>query len=214
MIKLVIFDLDGVLTSTSHEHFSAWKQTVFEELNLDINNDVEPLTKGVSRHQSLEAICDFYNYKISNDLVIRISEKKNDLYKRLILDYNESNLFEGVTELISFLKENDIKVAIGSASKNGPTILKKLKIYDLVDYIVDPSNLKSKPNPDIFLNAMNHFGFNNDECIGIEDSQAGIDAINAAGMLSVGIIEESTLNNANYEYLNVSSIDKNIFVNS
>ena len=59
---------------------------------------------------------------------------------------------------------------------------------DLFDYIADAALVtKPKPNPEIFLTCANALGFDPKECIGIEDAQAGIEAIHSAGMISVGI---------------------------
>ncbi|AIO19370.1 Beta-phosphoglucomutase [Candidatus Izimaplasma bacterium HR1] len=212
MIRLVIFDLDGVLTSTSVEHFAAWKKVVKDEFNIDIDDSVEEQTKGVSRMDSLERILESIG-KETIPLIDkqRIANTKNEMYIKMIRKYNESNLFEGVIELFQFLKEKGIKIALGSASKNGPNIVKSLGIFKMIDYIVDPSENRGKPNPDIFLDAKNHYDLLSEECIGVEDAQAGINAINSAGMKSIGITKESVLFNFDYGYQEIKDIDYSIF---
>jgi beta-phosphoglucomutase len=211
MIKLVIFDLDGVLTSTSNEHFAAWKKIIWKYYKMNIPDEVEKYTKGVSRTQSLKNIAYHLKIELSDSDIIKLSAEKNDLYISMVSNYTNENLFPSVIQLFNYLKEQNIKIALGSASKNGPLILSRLQITNHFDYIVDPSVCKSKPAPDIFLNAMNHFGYLPQECIGIEDSQAGIDAINGAGMISIGIIADGNLLHCNYTFHDVSSINLQIF---
>lgn len=71
---------------------------------------------------------------------------------------------------------------------NAPTILAALELREFFTFCADASQLKnSKPDPEIFLAACAGLGVPPQACIGIEDAQAGIDAINASGMRSVGI---------------------------
>ena len=213
MIKLVIFDLDGVLASTSIEHFSAWKKVIKNEFGITIKDSVEELTKGVSRMDSLERILESINKEnIHLKDKQRLSDNKNKIYVEMIKNYDEDNLFSGVVELFMKLKEHNIKIALGSASKNGTNIVRNLGIYSMFDYIVNPAKNKSKPNPDIFLDACNHFGFKPVECIGVEDAQAGIEAINSAGMISIGITKESLLDGYDYAFKEVREIDDKIFL--
>jgi beta-phosphoglucomutase-like phosphatase (HAD superfamily) len=57
-----------------------------------------------------------------------------------------------------------------------------------VDVIVDPASLvKGKPDPEIFLSAAERLGVRLEDCVGIEDARAGIEAIRAARMVAVGV---------------------------
>ena len=204
MVKLVIFDLDGVLTSTSIEHFSAWKLIMKKHFGLEIENSVEEKTKGVSRMVSLERILESIDKQdISHEAKLQLAKEKNELYVELIQKYDEDYLFEGVLELFEELQNHKIKIALGSASKNATTIVNNLGIYEMFDYIVDPSKVPGKPNPDIF--------FDPSECVGVEDAQAGIDAINSAGMISIGIVLEGDLTGCDYKFDEVRDIDFSIF---
>lgn len=212
MVKLVIFDLDGVLTSTSIEHFSAWKQIMKKHFGLEIENSVEEKTKGVSRMVSLERILESIDKQgISHEAKLQLAKEKNELYVELIQKYDEEYLFEGVLELFEELQNHKIKIALGSASKNASNIVRNLGIYEMFDYIVDPSNVPGKPNPDIFLDAAQHLRIDPSECVGVEDAQAGIDAINSAGMISIGIVLEGDLTGCDYKFDEVKDIDFSIF---
>ncbi|MBN2605445.1 MAG: beta-phosphoglucomutase [Bacilli bacterium] len=207
--KLFIFDLDGVLASTSDEHFQAWKAIIKSRFNIEVADEVEEKTKGVSRIDSLNKILESYHLEdsITQQEKEELAYKKNELYKELIENFDQSNLFNGVIELLQFLKQKNILIALGSASKNGPTIIKSTGIDSYFDYIVDPSLVPGKPNPDIFSKAAEYFKLQPDECVGIEDAVSGIQAIKSANMYAIGIGNEKLLKNADIIFDSVGSID-------
>lgn len=86
------------------------------------------------------------------------------------------------------LREERILVGLASVSLNAPAILQALDLKSYFDFCADAALIsRSKPDPEIFLAACAGLGADPQQCIGIEDAQAGIDAINACCMLSVGI---------------------------
>lgn len=206
-IKLFIFDLDGVLTETSDYHFKAWK-SLANDLGIELKDSFESQLKGISRKESLNRILSEHNLtqRYKQKQVKDFLNKKNKHYQDLISHMTRENLYDGVIELFEHLQKQDIKIALGSASKNGPRLLKALDIYDYFDYIVNPAQLRSKPNPDIFIDAMEHFKLKANECIGLEDAKAGVTAINKAGMISIGIGDKLELGHANYCFPSIHSI--------
>ncbi len=212
MIKLVIFDLDGVITSTTDEHFAAWAYLFMKYYNIELDPSLETKTKGVSRMDSLDVLLSHYQLVIDKSMKERLAEEKNLYYQELIDKFDETKLIDGVGSLLNFLKKSGRKIALGSASKNGPFLLQRLGVADYFDYVVDPSKLRSKPEPDIFLEAMNHFSLKPDECIGIEDAVAGIEAIKRAGMFAIGVGSES-LSKADIHIARLSELDFNLLDN-
>lgn len=197
IIKCVIFDLDGVITETSNQHFEAW-QAMAQKIGITLEAAFEEQLKGISRQASLEKILTHGKKKMSEEDKVRYQAEKNAHYQRLIAAFDENQLFPGIKSLLEHLSSKGIKIALGSASKNGPTLIRALGIEDAFDYVVDPSTCASKPAPDIFLTAMKHFQLKPEECLGIEDAQAGIEAIKSAGMLAVGIGDARSLAKADY----------------
>lgn len=200
--KCFIFDMDGVITETSEQHYQAWKQCA-DELGIEIDRTFNEKLKGVSRMDSLERILAYGNrsHDFTAEEKAELAFKKNENYKEMILKCTEDDLFEGVKELFEGLKEKGIKIAIGSASKNAPTLVNLLGIKDYIDYIVDPASVeKGKPAPDIFLKAAHDLGIDPSACVGVEDAEAGVEAIKSAGMFAVGIGEASVLHQADMVY--------------
>lgn len=188
-LKGLIFDLDGVLTDTAKYHFLAWKKLA-DELNMSFTEKDNELLKGVSRIESFGIILKINgrSNEFSDEEKERLANLKNDYYKEMIEQLTPRDILCGVLPFISAAKQNGLKCAVASISKNAPRVLELLGISDLFDYIADAAAVtKPKPDPEIFLTCAKALGFKPNECIGFEDAQAGIEAIHSAGMLSVGI---------------------------
>lgn len=188
MFKAVLFDLDGVITDTAEYHYLAWK-ALAEELGIEgVDRSFNEQLKGVSRDDSLKKILALDNRQVSEEEFARLATRKNDNYVNMIQKVTPADVYPGILELLQDLKGNGIKIALASASKNGPFLLKQMELTDYFDAIADPAKVTaSKPAPDIFLAAAEQVGANISDCIGVEDAIAGVQAIKAAGALPVGV---------------------------
>lgn len=205
--QAALFDLDGVITSTTHQHFEAWQIKIKEHFNIDVDPSLETLTRGVSRIESLRILLNAYDIHVDDAKLEKVAFEKNELYQELIRDFNQSNCLEGVVDLLNLLKDKGSKIALCSASKNGPSLLKALKIEHFFDVIVDPSTGPGKPNPFIFLEAAKQLNIEPQSCIGFEDAISGVSALIDAGMYAIGVGSEP-LHHASVHVTSLTYIDK------
>lgn len=207
MFKGVLFDLDGVIADTAAFHFSAWKNLIRKHFQMELPDELEEKTKGVSREDSLKVILDHLNLTVTDDCFTALCIEKNNAYIEALDVLNSDYILPGILEFIITLRSNGIKLALASASKNGPLILEKLGLLDTFDAIADPAKVtQGKPAPDIFLAAIADLELAPSDCIGIEDAVAGVTAINAAGIYSVAIGGEE-LNHANIRFRTTACIN-------
>ncbi|EAC3422729.1 beta-phosphoglucomutase [Listeria monocytogenes] len=188
-LKGVVFDLDGVITDTAHYHYLAWKKTA-ESIGIEFDEAFNENLKGVSRIDSLLLILkkDDRENDFTEEQIEALAADKNDFYVSLLKEITPADVLPGIKELIVDLKKQNLKCAIASVSKNARTVLSALEMEQEFDYIVDAAKItKSKPDPEIFVEACRGLGLETSEVVGIEDAQAGIEAINAAGIVSVGV---------------------------
>ncbi|EAC4315137.1 beta-phosphoglucomutase [Listeria monocytogenes] len=188
-LKGVVFDLDGVITDTAHYHYLAWKKTA-ESIGIEFDEAFNENLKGVSRIDSLLLILkkDGRENDYTEEQIEALAADKNDFYVSLLKEITPADVLPGIKELIVDLKKQNLKCAIASVSKNARTVLSALEMEQEFDYIVDAAKItKSKPDPEIFVEACRGLGLETSEVVGIEDAQAGIEAINAAGIVSVGV---------------------------
>lgn len=120
---------------------------------------------------------------------------------------DKSNILSNVLETLKQLKERDIKLAVGSSSKNAKLILEKLDLLKYFDEIIDGNDItKSKPNSEVFLKASNNLKIKEENCLVVEDAISGIIAANNANMVSVAISDATKSNLADYNINNIIEI--------
>ena len=187
--KAIIFDLDGVLTDSAKYHYLAWK-TLSEELGLTFNKEINERLNGVSRMDSFQIILEVNHAedRFSVQEKEKLIEKKNRIYVDYIKTMTPDDILPGILPFIGHAKKAGLKLAVASVSKNAGALLSALGIADQFDYIADAAKIKkSKPDPEIFLDCAQGLRVEPENCVGIEDAQAGIEAIKAAGMQAIGI---------------------------
>ncbi|MTI49196.1 MAG: beta-phosphoglucomutase [Firmicutes bacterium] len=205
-IKACIFDLDGVIVDTAKYHYLAWKKLA-NELGFDFTKEDNERLKGVSRMESLRILLELGNIQVDSQKQLELAEKKNNWYREYILDMDKSEIFPGVIDFITELRKNNIKIALGSASKNAITILNQIEMVNYFDVIVDGTMVsKAKPDPDVFVKGAKRLHIPNQNCIVFEDSIAGIQAAKSADMYTVGVGSSKTLQKADFVISGLSSI--------
>ena len=206
--KGFIFDLDGVIVDTAKYHFLAWK-ALAKSIGIDFSVQQNEQLKGVSRVRSLEKILAWGNKTISEDQFTTLMQKKNEEYLSYIAQMGESEILPGVPRVIKSLILSKQGIALGSASKNARQILKKVSLLNVFDTIVDGNDVtKAKPDPEVFLKGAKALEIEPEQCIVFEDSVAGIQAANAANMISIGIGEKDVLHEADYIFKNFTELSQ------
>jgi len=204
--KGFIFDLDGVIVDTAKYHFLAWKNLA-EELNIPFTEIQNEQLKGISRVGSLKKILEWGNLTISKEHFNELMAEKNEEYLRYISEMTKAEILPDVVDTLSFLKNNNQKIALGSASKNAKAILEKVGLLTNFEIIIDGNKVtKAKPNPEVFTKAAVGLKVAIKECIVFEDSVAGIQAANTAGMMSIGIGSKKVLFEADYIFKDFTEI--------
>ena len=184
--KAIIFDLDGVLTDTSEYHYKAWKQLADEEGIPFTREENDEHLRGVGRRDSLMYI--LRGRKVSEEQIQVMMDRKNRYYTEMIKSMTPKDLVAGGRDLLNEIRTAGIKAAIASSSKNAHTVLERLDILSYFDGIADGNSVaNSKPAPDLFVYAAGSVQVPTPDCLGVEDADAGIEAIKAAGMQALGI---------------------------
>jgi len=205
--KAFIFDLDGVIVDTAKYHFIAW-QKLAQELGIDFTPEHNEQLKGVSRQQSLEIILKIGNATATDEQKTKWLTQKNDEYLSYISQIDQSEILGGVLPILDYIKSKNQKIVLGSASKNARLILEKTGIMSYFDAIIDGNDVsKAKPDPEVFALGAQKVGIEPENCIVFEDSIAGIQAANIAGMTSIGIGEKDILNEADYIFNDFNHIE-------
>lgn len=181
--KAAIFDMDGVVVDTVPLHFAAWKKMFAEYGHEFTFEEYKEKVDGIPRVDGTKAILT----ELSDKEIIEAGNRKQKYFLEEI-EKSAIPKYKTTIDLIDNLQKHGIKVAVISASKNAPNILKKIGLSERLDAIVSGYDVKKgKPDPEVFLTAAEKLCAGQDECIVFEDAVLGVEAAGRAGMKCVGI---------------------------
>lgn len=207
MIKGVIFDLDGVIVSTDEYHYQAWKKLALRE-GIEFDRKINNRLRGVSRMESLEIILEKSNKKYSDSEKLEMTDYKNVIYKKLLDNLTPKDILDNALEVLDFLRNMGILIAIGSSSKNTKRILDKIGLLEAFNAIADGTDIKkSKPDPEVFLVAAERLGLEPQSCLVIEDAIAGIEAAKNGYMYACAINDAIKSEKADFKIKNLKEIE-------
>jgi HAD superfamily hydrolase (TIGR01509 family) len=186
-IKAVIFDVDGTLVDSMW----IWKQVDIDflkrrktELPIDLQKDIEGL--------SYTSTAEYFKERFKlPETVEEIKEEwrvmADDFYNNII------PLKAGVKELLQIIREHNLKIGIATSNSRElvETMIKKHEIGKYFDSIRTSCEVpRSKPFPDVYLQAAKDLDVMPENCLVFEDTVAGATAAKAAGMKVVVIYDE------------------------
>jgi HAD superfamily hydrolase (TIGR01509 family) len=200
MIKLIIFDLDGVLVEAKNIHFDALNEALGPKYSIEWN---EHLSKydGLKTNQKLEMLTQEKGLPI--DLYKQVWEEKQRLTLQKLSNLKPSTQLQ---VCISSLVDEGYKIVCCSNSirKTVLTVLSKLGIIEYFDLILSNEDVKnSKPHPEIYWKAISMMGCLPEETLIVEDSPFGLLAASRSKshVMRVESPKDVTYNNI-YKHLN------------
>ncbi len=182
-IKALVFDFDGLIVDTEVPIFRAW-QRIYREHGQDL-----PLQQWLTIIGTASG---------PFDPVIDLAKKtgakldEQELKALEVLYYQEATalqqLLPGVIDYLVAARQLGLKTAVASSSTRKWVMdhLNRLGIGGRFDAIICREDVKrTKPDPDLYLTALQRLGVQPAEAIAFEDSSNGIHAAKAAGLLCV-----------------------------
>ena len=179
----VIFDMDGTLTDTQSVCIHAW----------DYAGDLQGFKNA---GESIRYICGMNKegweaYLAENYKGIDLLKFDTDM-RQYIIDQGTPALKKGAVELLEFLKQNGVRMAVASGSqvyeiewKLGDTgIIHYFEVFAGGDEVE-----RGKPAPDVYLLAAERLGVSPEDCFVFEDASFGVKSASAAGMKCFGIAD-------------------------
>ena len=191
MVKLFIFDLDGVLIDSCDIHYHALNDAISDIVGPTVvisKEDHKTKFNGLSTRMKLNSIP-----TIDSSLHDAIFQKKQEYtLERLITHCAPS---ERITKLITGLKDQGHFVVCASncIRQTVISVLDKLQILDLFTFVLSNDDVTNpKPSPEIYTLAMSKAGVSADETIIFEDSYIGLRAAVQSGA-NVHVVRDQTL---------------------
>jgi HAD superfamily hydrolase (TIGR01509 family) len=178
-----IFDCDGTLVDSMPLHFRAWSASfVHHGAPWEWTEDEFYANAGVPDRITVMELNQRFGADLCPD---KIHEYKAEWYARHL---HEIEAVAAVADLARRYHAEGRKISVASGSDISLVApsLERAGLLELFDIIITPADVeRGKPAPDMFLLAAERMGVAPETCLVFEDGQAGIDAANAAGMVSV-----------------------------
>ena len=212
----VLFDLDGVLTSTAAIHARAWK-TMFDHFlqqrgreerrdfkPFNIDSDYKRYVDGKPRYEGVQSFLDSRGVHLPkgspdeppNDRTIAGLGNRKDAMVKQAIEEGQVQPFEGSVRWVRQIRDEGFRTAVVSSSRNCAAVLRAAQIDDLFDVHVDGNtleemHLRGKPAPDSFLKAAELVGVSPRRAVVVEDAISGVEAGHAGQFgLVIGVDRE------------------------
>jgi beta-phosphoglucomutase family hydrolase len=208
----VLFDLDGVLTSTAAIHARAWKRMFDEYLRdkhpaqppFDIDSDYKKFVDGKPRYEGVRSFLESRGIHLPygeatdppGDTTVSALGNRKQLLVQQAIDGGEVEPFEGSVRWVQKLRDDGFKLGVVSSSRNAGPVLRAAKIDYLFETRVDgltlaELNLPGKPAPDAFLKASQNLGASPQRTVVVEDAISGVQSARAGNFgLVLGVDRE------------------------
>ncbi|HSR02818.1 MAG TPA: HAD family phosphatase [Methylophilaceae bacterium] len=178
MIKAAIFDMDGLLIDSERIIMQACIQAA-KEIGIHYTQtefvDLIGRSSADSSRIMAEQLGGIENLSRVGERVDVILAQHNHVFP----------LKQGVNSLLEHYKLNNIACSVASSSSH-QHIQHRLSNVNVLNYFKHTTSgqevSKGKPNPDIYLLAIQKLGFSQEDCIAFEDSEQGARAAIAAGL--------------------------------
>nr|MBN1229008.1 HAD-IA family hydrolase [Anaerolineae bacterium] len=192
MLKAVIFDFDGLILDTETPQYITWAE-VYQEYGQKL--PVVLWLKIVGSSYEDGGFHPIRDLETRTGLHLDPAAIEAIRYPREREMIDALPLLPGVMRWIEIARANDIKLAIASSSPED-WVMKHLDRFDLSQYFVAivtaDDVIRVKPEPDLFLVALDALNVQSHEAIVFEDSVHGIEAARKAGIATVAIPNELT----------------------
>ncbi len=179
MIKTVIVDMDGLLIDSEILSYEMYSNVIGQYGYAWTREQYAAMCCGKTFAQNVKELISTYHLPLREEEVLENLKKEG--YEKIC----HVKLKPGARELISYLKEKGITVVLGTSSNEERTHrpLDPHQLYEEFDHMAFGSEVRyGKPAPDIFLKAAEKAGSLPQQCLVLEDSDAGIVAALSAGM--------------------------------
>ena len=182
-MKVVIFDMDGVIINSEPLHFEIEGQ-LLEELGGKFDRKSHEAFVGTTDYSIWMKLKEQFNLKPSVEEIIHM--KKERFLKRI----DEVQLTENFMDFMLTLYNQGYSMAIASSNnrKIVDAIVKRFGLGKYIKYIISGEEVKKgKPDPEIFLTVAKKIDVKPEECLVVEDAENGVKAAKAAGMKCIGL---------------------------
>ncbi|MDR3565226.1 MAG: HAD family phosphatase [Negativicutes bacterium] len=184
-LELIIFDMDGLMFDTERMAFTCWRQAAFR-YGYEVDENVYIKVIGANAVREKEIYLNLFGEQFPFEKIRNDGSKISET----ILHSSGVPIKNGLHELLAYIEKINLKKAVATSTSRDKALrlLRMAGLLPCFDYVLCGDDIaESKPHPEIFLNVAAKLGCSPDQCLVLEDSEAGILAAHRAGMRSIMI---------------------------
>lgn len=188
-VEALIFDMDGVLIDSEPVHLLAY-QKFFREYGVAYTQEDNSQFLGQKDIEIAVQLIARHNLPLTKEQFVA---RKEEAFQSLIVANPVAR--EGLIETLEAAKRLGLKLAVASSATLGSIelIVKVLDIRNYFENLTSGDEVQNgKPAPDVYLLAAERLGVPAQNCLVIEDTDAGVQAAKSAGMLCIAIPCDAT----------------------
>ena len=185
IIKGAVFDMDGLMIDTEKLYLLYWKKAA-ADFGYDMKDEHVYAIRSLARKYSIPMLKSFFGEDFPTE---EVRARRTELINAHI-EKNGIDLKKGLFELLNWLKDHGVKLAVATATprERATLYLRRINALDLFDTVVCGDMIANgKPDPDIYLTAARELDLPPEQCAAFEDSPNGIKAAHAAGCHAIMI---------------------------
>lgn len=182
-IKAVIFDMDGVILDTEKLYCRFWREAA-EFFGYRMTEEMALGMRSLNPTKGRELLEEYYGMFVDYQT---IRNKRMQLMEKYISEHGVE-VKPGIYDLLEFLKANHIKCAVATSSpwERARYHLERARVLRSMEGVASAYRVKKgKPEPDVYLYAIERLGVRPEECLVLEDSPTGLTAACRAGCVPV-----------------------------
>ena len=190
-VQAVILDMDGLILDTESGYCSAWQATA-QQLGYSLEDSHCQSLNG----QSGERIEQYMRAYFGADFPFDQFMQQASMTWQSDVEQHGIKTLPGFFDLMMILEERQIAYCLATNSRrnNAQQCLQLANIADYFSLIVTRDEVNNgKPAPDVFLLAAQLLGVEPKRCLGVEDSEIGLQAAKSAGTIPVLITDNQTI---------------------
>ncbi|NEO99941.1 MAG: HAD family phosphatase [Symploca sp. SIO2E9] len=196
-LKAVLFDFNGVIIKDEAIHQQLIEEIIIAENLRPCQDEYREVCLGRSDHACLQELLQRRGRFVKESYLSGLIARKTKAYQQQLETMEELPIYPGLEDLIAKIRLAQLPMGIvsGALKHEIEMVLNRAKLAQYFTIIVSGDDLNtSKPEPDGYLLAVKRLNqqypqlqVQTSECLAIEDTFAGIEAANRAGMQVVGV---------------------------
>lgn len=176
-LKAVVFDFDGTIFDTETREFLHWQQ-LYRDHQRELK--LSDWQRGVGTWDAFDPWLG-----LPEEVQTNREQVKTELYKRVMADLYEQDLRPGVRGVLEQVRDSELRLALATSSDREwiSTWMEQHQLDGFFEVMATRDDVRRvKPDPELYVLAVEGLGLRPEECVAIEDSLNGATAAVAAGL--------------------------------